>query len=260
MHLALTIIATAGLLQADSGELIEELDAAAPRTGFMVLVATPAELLGDAAAAGMNAILPADQPLQWRVYVPRAYSPAAPPGVLVFVSSIDWGGIPDDWIPVMDENNLIWISPGSAGRSAPAQERVMKAVLAPHAISREFQVDTRRIFVGGFSDGGKIAGLVQNADPAVFQGALFVCGAISWGDRTPSRIDVMRERRYVFVRGCFDPREREVRDAHTAYLEAGLTSSKLITVQTRRRRLPQPNVIDSAIRFLDGNGEEESGD
>jgi len=260
MHVSLSIIVAAGLLQAGSGELIEELDAALPRTGFITLSETPARLLGDSAAQNLNAILPADELVQWHVYVPRGYSAGTPPGVLVFVSSIDWGGIPEDWIPLMDEHNLIWISPGFAGRSAPAQQRVMKAVLAPHAISREFQVDTQRIFVGGFSDGGKIAGLVQAADPAVFMGSLFVCGAIAWGDRTPARIDVMRTRRYVFVRGCFDPKEREVKDAHAAYIDAGMVNSKLITVQTRRQRLPQPKVVDAAIRYLDGKGMDESGD
>jgi len=183
MHVSLSVILAAGLLQTGSGELIEELDAAPPRTGFIMLAESPARLLGDSAAQNLDAILPADEPVQWHVYVPRAYSAGKPPGVLVFVSSIDWGGIPEDWIPLMDEYNLIWISPGSAGRSVPAQQRVMKAVLAPHAISREFQVDTQRIFVGGFSDGGKIAGLVQAADPAVFMGSLFVCGAIAWGER-----------------------------------------------------------------------------
>jgi len=260
MHVSLSVILAAGLLQTGSGELIEELDAAPPRTGFIMLAESPARLLGDSAAQNLDAILPADEPVQWHVYVPHGYSAGKPPGVLVFVSSIDWGGIPEDWIPLMDEHNLIWISPGSAGRSVPAQQRVMKAVLAPHAISREFQVDTRRIFVGGFSDGGKIAGLVETADPAVFMGGLFVCGAIAWGNRTPAHIDVMRTRRYVFVRGCFDPKEREVKDAHTAYLDAGMVNSKLITVQTRRQRLPQRNVIDAAIRYLDSIGTDESGD
>jgi len=116
LDLVLAILAATGLLQGESGGLIEEFDASLPRTGFVNMIMTPAELLGEEAANSLNHVLLADQKIEWRMYVPRNYSAAAPPGVLVFISSIDWGGIPDEWQPVMDAHNLIWISPGQAGR------------------------------------------------------------------------------------------------------------------------------------------------
>ena len=62
----------------------------------------------------------------------------------------------------------------------------------------------------------------------------------------------MRSNRHVFVRGGFDPKEREVKGVYDEYREAGFEDTRLITVQTRRQRLPQPQTLDQAIRYLDG--------
>jgi hypothetical protein len=252
LDLVLAILAATGLLQGESGGLIEEFDASLPRTGFVNMIMTPAELLGEEAANSLNHVLLADQKIEWRMYVPRNYSAATPPGVLVFISSIDWGGIPDEWQPVMDAHNLIWISPGQAGASAPVQERMIKSILAPRVVDIDYTVNSERVYITGFSDGGKVANLVQAADPVAFRGGIYMCGALFWGEKTPAKLNVMRENRHVFIRACSDPREREVRGVYDEYRKAGFEGAELITVQTRRRRLPEPKYIDQAIRHLDG--------
>jgi len=248
----LAALAAMGMMQGDTGGLIEEFDASLPRTGFVNIVMSPAELLGADAANSLNHILLADQKVEWRMYVPHDYDAATPPGVLVFISSIDWGGIPAEWKPVMDAHNLIWISPSLAGGSAPVQERIIKSIIAPRAAAIDYAVDSERVYIAGFSDGGKIANLVQAADPVTFKGGIYICGALFWGDKTPARLDLMRSNRHVFVRGCFDPKEREVKGVCDEYREAGFEDTRLITVQTRRQRLPQPRYVDQAIRYLDG--------
>ena len=253
LNVVLAVLAAMGMMQGETGGLIEEFDASLPRTGFLNLVMTPAELLGDDAANKLNHILLADQKIEWRMYVPRTYDAAAPPGVLVFISSIDWGGIPSEWQPVMDARNLIWISPSRAGGSAPVQERIIKSIIAPRAAGVDYVIDDERIYIAGFSDGGKVANLVQAADPVTFKGGIYICGALFWGDKTPARLDLMRSNRHVLVRGCFDPKEREVKGVYDEYRQAGFESTRLITVQTRRQRLPQPQYLDQALRYLDGD-------
>ena len=252
MNAVLAALAAMGMMQGEAGGLIEEFDASLPRTGFLNLTMTPAELLGDEAAISLNHILLADQTIEWRMYVPRNYDVATPPGVLVFISSIDWGGIPAEWQPVMDAHNLIWISPSHAGGSAPVQERIIKSIIAPRAAGVDYAINSERVYIAGFSDGGKVANLVQAADPVTFSGGIYICGALFWGDKTPARLDQMRSNRHVFVRGCFDPKEREVKGVYDEYREAGFEELRLITVQTRRQRLPQPQYLDQAIRYLDG--------
>jgi hypothetical protein len=255
-NVVLAALVAMGIMQGDAGGLIEEFDASLPRTGFINLVMTPAELLGDDAAKNLNHILLADQKIEWRMYVPRSYDAATPPGVLVFISSIDWGGIPDEWTPVMDAHNLIWISPSQAGGTAPVQERIMKSIIAPRAAGFGYVINSERVYVAGFSDGGKVANLVQAADPVGFKGGIYICGALFWGDKTPAKLDLMRANRHVFVRGCFDPKEREVRGVYDEYRAAGFENVQLITVQTRRQRLPQPKHVEQAIRYLDGKAVE----
>ena len=256
MNLVLAILAAMGLLQGEADNLIEELDASQPRTGFVKLEMTTEELLGAEAAAGLNHILLSSEQLEWRAFVPWDYDPARPPGVLVFISSIDWGGIPEDWTPVINDRNLIWISPSQAGGSAPVQERIIKAILAPRVIDVNYSVNEQRIYVAGFDDGGKVANLVQATDPATFRGGIYICGALAWGDKTPEKVDLMRGNRHVFIRACSDPKEREVRGVYEEYRKAGFEGAELITVQTRRRRLPEPKYIDQAIRHLDGTAAE----
>jgi hypothetical protein len=256
INLVLPILLSSVLLQGADGGLIEEFDASAPRVGYFKLMMTSNEVLGEGDADRLNPVLLATEQVEWGVYVPRNYDPASPPGVLVFVSSIDWGGIPDEWQPVMEKENLIWIGASNAGGSAPVQQRMVKAIIAPRALDRDYQIDMNRIYIAGFADGGAIANLVQTAEPGVFKGAIYMCGAIFWGDRTPNRLDMMRLNRHVFVRGCFDPKERDVRRVYDQYLEAGIENSKLISIKTRRRRLPQPAYVESAIDYLDGGGSE----
>ena len=240
------------LQQAVHADVIEELDASTTRTGFFNLIKTPNEVLGERDADRLNPVMLATEQVEWRVFVPRNYDPQSPPGVLVFVSSNEWGGIPGDWQPVMEMKNLVWISASNAGRSAPVEQRMVKAIIAPRAVDRDYPIDMNRIFIAGFADGGKVANLVQTAEPGIFKGGIYMCGALFWGDKTPARLDAMRENRHVFIRGCFDPKEREVRLVHKQYVEAGLERSELITIKTRRRRLPQPKYIENAIDYLDG--------
>ncbi len=251
-NLVLAVLAAMGLMQGETEGLIEEFDASHARTGSFNVVMTTTELLGKETADSLNHILLADQKIEWRMHVPRSYDAAKPPGVLVFVSSIDWGGIPDEWQSVMEARNLIWISPVDAGGSAPVQERVIKSVLAPRAADVDYKVDGERVYIGGFSDGGMVASLVQASDPATFRGGIYICGALSWGDKPPAKLDRMRVNRHAFIRGCFDPKERDVKDVYDDYRKAGFEHVELITVQTRRRRLPQPQYVDRAIRYLDG--------
>ena len=256
INLVLAILAAMGLLQGEADNLIEELDASQPRTGFVELETTTEKLLGAEAAESLNHIVLASEKFEWRAFVPWDYDPGRPPGVLVFVSPIDWGGIPEKWAPVMDAHNLIWVSPSNAGRSAPVQERIIKAILAPRVVDVDYAVNEERIYIAGFADGGKIANLVQAADPAAFRGGIYICGALFWGDKEPAKLELMRANRHVFIRACSDPKEREVRGVYEEYRKAGFEGTELITVQTRRRRTPEPKYIDQAIRHLDGKAME----
>ena len=149
INLVLPIFISFVLLQGAGGGLIEELDATTTRTGYFKLLKTPIDVLGERDADHLNPVLLATEQIEWRVFVPRDYDPASPPGVMVFVSSIDWGGIPEEWQPVMEKENLIWIGASNAGGSAPVQQRMVKAIIAPRAVDRDYQIDMNRVYIAG---------------------------------------------------------------------------------------------------------------
>ena len=172
---------------------------------------SPSQVLGPEAAAEINHVLLADEMIQWFAYIPENYSPKRPPGVIVYVPSAGRSSVPNEWRPLMDDRNLIWIGPNKGGAGVPVQERVLKAIFAPHVIGNRYTVDEERVYIAGFADGGKVANLVQSADPGTFKGGLHICGALFWDENTPNGLDLIRANRHVFIRsGCPGTKEREV--------------------------------------------------
>ena len=161
ISLILQFLFAAAMPQSGDDGLIEEFDASLPRTGSLRLMMSPSQVLGPEMAAELNHLLLSDEMIEWGLYVPGHYSPKRPPGVIVFVPSQSSGALPDNWRALMDEKNLIWMGPRVAGASEPSNERVLKAVLAPYAIADRYTVDRNRVYIAGYSDGGKVANLVQ---------------------------------------------------------------------------------------------------
>ena len=255
MNLIWPFLAAVTLLQGTDTGLIEEFDTDLDRTGFIKLADTPAELLGPEAAAEISHVIFADELVQWRAYLPKDYSPKKPPGILVFVSTDDFGGIPSRWMSLMDEENLIWVSPLFAGSEIPVEERILKAVLAPHAVDTRYGIDSRRVYIGGYANGGQVASLVQAANPETFRGSLYVCGAMPLSSGAPGKRDLMKENRHVFIGGCGDRDEREMRRVHKEYLQAGIDNASLIIIDLQRGLVPQRRYIKAGIKYLDSDEE-----
>ena len=252
ISLILQFLFAAAIPQGGDTGLIEEFDASTPRTGSLRLMMSPSQLLGPEMAATLNHLLLSDEMIEWSVYVPDQYSPSSPPGVIVFVPSLSSGGLPDSWRALMDEKNLIWMGPRVAGASEPSNERVLKAMLAPFAIADRYTVNSARIYVAGYSDGGQIANVVQASDPGMFRGGLYICGALFWRGDDPEKFDKVRANRHVFIGGCAGTDKREVIRVHEDFVEAGLENARLVTMRGPRSWLPRTATIEEAIDFLDG--------
>lgn len=252
ISLILQFFFSAALPQGGETGLIEEFDASLPRTGSLRMMMSPSQVLGPERAAELNHLLLSDEMIEWSVYVPGDYSPKRPPGVIVFVPSRSRGTVPDNWRALMDEKNLIWMGPMVAGASEPSNERVLKAILAPYAIADRYAVNSNRVYIAGYSDGGKVANIVHSADPVMFKGGLYICGALFWGDEDPVKFKKVLANRHVFIGGCAGTDKRDVIRAHQNFVEAGLENASLITMPTPRGWLPRTATMEGAIDFLDG--------
>ena len=196
--------------------------------------------------------LDADDEITWRLYVPESYDPARPAGLVVYVSPTHRGGMPVEWQPVFDEQNLIWIGADRSGNRAPSELRMLYTVLAPGVVDDLYRVDPVRVYLAGFSGGGKLAGMIAIHFAPLFRGAIYICGAEFWTDDPPRYFDAVKANRYVFLTGSEDFNLALTRKVHRMYGEAGVSNTSLIVVPGMAHTRPEPRHLLSAIRFLDG--------
>jgi ankyrin repeat protein/predicted esterase len=191
------------------------------------------------------------------VYVPRAYSGAAPYGLLVFVHATKAGSTayPNaGYRKVLDAHHLIWASFSAYnGIFQPFAERdyhVVFMLAVVHEMRRRFNVDPGRIYLAGFSWGAQIvaANLPRYAD--VFQGGIVMGGSGDYG--TPNGLAQARRRqRIVFSAGDYDPNRIETFDQYSSYLLDGFRHVHFMQDPGHGHSLLSPPLFEQALRFLE---------
>jgi len=159
----------------------------------------------------------------FEVYVPESYRPQTPWGLFVWISPGPFGGLgkPEN-LQVLEEKLLIWIGANNAGNNRFGWDRVGLALDAAHAMTKLYTIDDERVYVAGYSGGGRVASGMAVLYPEVFQGGFFFYGCdyfrkitvpdkpgAHWppGFAPPSRsvLKLVRERnRYVLLTGELD--------------------------------------------------------
>lgn len=244
--LALTLLAVAAWADATKD---------GPRTGYFRKNMTTAELLGTDGAKSVANVLEPDEKLEWQFYVPHSYDASRPAGVLVFISHKgNWGGSRKSYNDLLEEKNLIWAGVLGAGDVTPLNVRMMKSLMTPTVLSRDYALDPNRIYVGGFSGGAHVATLLSTGKPGLFKGGMFVGGAIFWGDKIPPEVDVIRQNRYVFIAGSNDVALKTVRRTAGSYKGAGVVNTKLIIMPNEKQEMPGPLYLREAVEHLDQRG------
>ena len=97
-------------------------------------------------------------------------------GLLVWISPGEDPRIPPAWEAELAKHRLLFVSAYNAGNERHAIQRCRLALDATCNVCRRFKVDPRRIYVGGFSGGGRIASILGVAYADVFAGTLSICG------------------------------------------------------------------------------------
>jgi predicted esterase len=206
---------------------LDTLRAAEVRTGNLVLETTLPDLVGEQMAGRIEPFIPLDETVQWVTFVPSAYDPARPPGLLVYISPTQSGRVPRGWKDVLEAHNLIWVAANRSGNRELVTRRVLLATLAVEVAGRHYEIDTERIYVSGLSGGGKTASMVATDYPRLFRGAIYNCGVEVWDVDMPRHIEQIRQNRFVFVTGTYDQALEPTKRAHRTYVDAGIEHSKL---------------------------------
>ena len=121
-----------------------------------------------------------DEEISWEVFVPESYDPLDPVGVLVYISPTRSGLVMDEWKEALADRNLIWIGANKSGNTELSLTRSIYAILGAELVKHHYEVDEQRIYVSGFSGGGREASILVQDFSHLFKGALYICGVNFW--------------------------------------------------------------------------------
>ena len=222
-----------------------------PRTGYFQTTTTPLELLGEEGAKVLSSVFAADEKLTWQLSVPKNYDSTKPAGVMVFIGYAEWGGGKREWTSVLEDRNVIWIGLMGGGDKKPLDERMLKAILAQAVLERDYKIDLSRYYLFGYSGGAQVAAILATSRPELFRGTLFYGDALFWGDQLPSKIDLIRDNKFMFMAGARDTDVRKIRKVAKEYKDAGVAYTDTFFVTNVDRKMPAARYFDAAIGFLD---------
>jgi hypothetical protein len=212
---------------------------------------TASELVDPSTLESMSDILDADKRITWQVYVPDSYDPNKPAGLMVYISPTRQGHMPKGWQSVFGEENLIFISADQSGNRTPTERRMLFAALAPYVVAENFEIDADRIYVSGFSGGGKAASIAAIHFSDLFTGAIYICGAEFLSDFSPTRLTRAMSNRYVFLTGGRDFNRGLTRNIYGEYERAGLVNIILMSIPGMGHDTPDRAHFQEAINYLD---------
>ena len=234
-----------------SGENANAADADDIQYGQFELTHTAAELLDADTINTVSDFMDVNSDIVWQMYVPESYDPSAPAGLMVYISPSQRGLMPRRWRSVIDDKNLIWISANASGNDEIVAKRMLYAVLAPQIATASYRIDPDRVYLSGFSGGGKVSGMVAINFANMFKGAIYICGAEHWLEETPIEFAKVKENRYVFVTGTEDFNRDLSYKIYRKYQAAGVENVELINVPRMGHSNPDTRYFLKAVNYLD---------
>lgn len=118
----------------------------------------------------------------YRIYVPETYDPQAPPGVMVFIAAGDDGDLHVRYNGLMGPANLISIEATKSGNEVNPIRRQTLAIYAVEIVRRRYHVDSNRVYISGFSGGGRAASLTMYYRSDLFKGGVPMAGCMPLTD------------------------------------------------------------------------------
>lgn len=206
----------------------------------------------------------------FEVFVPDGYAPGNPHGLLVWVSPGPFGGTESpDTQRLLAEHRLIWIGANDSGNARPRWDRTALALDAVHNMKRLYSLDERRIYVAGYSGGGRVASGLAIAWSDLFRGGMFLCGCDFYreldvpdrpGARWPAayrpgealKRRAREEGRFVIVTGTRDFNRSSSRAIYEALREDGFRQAALLEIPGASHYSPlAPDWLARALDALD---------
>ncbi|MEX2217610.1 MAG: PHB depolymerase family esterase [Phycisphaerales bacterium] len=197
--------------------------------------------------------------------LPSGYDPRSPAGLLVWVNAGPDGRPPKAFQPALDELGLVCIGAADSGNNRLVSTRYQLALDAVATASARYHIDPRRVYITGFSGGGRVSSMLQGCFPEVFTGAVPI-GGLSFYDMVPrgtgqfypagyarppaDLFKLLKTRRMAGVTGQRDFNQLEMQQATELYRRDHL-QVRLFERAELRHELPKPDHFIEAISWVD---------
>lgn len=205
---------------------------------------------------------------KWSVYVPKEYDGVIPYGAIAFIPSVEKASVHAPYKPILDKHRLIWISPDSAGNESDTCWRMTAALDGLRRLREDlgYAIDPDRIYVSGFSGGGRVASNVGLLHSDVVTGGIYFAGVNYFREAsasggvfvpasilgmTPQLLNVARSRRHVLIYGTKDSVAGYVPSCAPMFVKDGFKSFLYLEVPDLAHSLPGPEWFDKAVVALD---------
>src|SRR5579871_1917503 len=119
----------------------------------------------------------------FQFYVPPDYDGATGYGLLVWINSGDGGSVPEkSWLEVFNRRKMIYVGPDQVGNNRYWPVRVGKGLDAVANAKALYHIDDNRVYVAGYSGGGRAASMLGVGFPDVFTGGIYIVGCDFYRD------------------------------------------------------------------------------
>lgn len=204
---------------------------------------------------------------RFKLVVPKSYTHAAKWGLLVYVNAGDDPGLPREYEPVLEKHKLIAVAAYRSGNGRNVFDRFRMAIDANVNLQERFNIDPKRVYVSGFSGGGRVASMLGLAYADLFTGAVPLCGVNFYLD-IPSEPGRMWQRnfipvdeavkiakatgRFALVTGEKDMNLKNTRAVYEhGFRKEGFRHATVLEVPGMGHATPPAEWFDKALNFLD---------
>ncbi|MGD7654687.1 MAG: hypothetical protein ACQCXQ_15825 [Verrucomicrobiales bacterium] len=195
-----------------------------------------------------------------KVFVPEAYDPEAPIGLLIFVNTVAGAFDVNRFESVLDEQYLIGASPEQTSNIRHDPWRIARILDLTVSLMDEYEIDPERVYIAGSSGGALMAAVCSLLYPDVYQGAVCVAHAIPisyhndlYGDIWSAaewREFVAQNQRYVWMAGEEDPAASWFRWYFPDWWDEGFVMDEY-WVEGLGHAYPDESIFGEAVAFID---------
>ncbi len=221
--------------------------------------------------AGITRVL--EEETMW-VRLPAGYDRAVPAGVLVWVSPSETWRVPEEFGAALDELNIIACGFDNAGNFRTTRDgkthgivdRLQLMLDALQTVRSGFSVDDERVYITGFSGGGRVSAILTCTFPEIFRGAVPIVGLDSYrpaevadGKYVPARFPkpkgerwkLLKRRRMWALTGSEDFNLVEMQARAEAMEGDGLQIRLHSTPGMVHAQMPEEATVREALRWID---------